>query len=139
MDILSDLVPPQGHAHAPGAAPAPGQLGAGHFQHPDAAVLQDLVGDIVPVVHHHHAGGDAQGVGPVVPLLPLGGDLAAAAAADQLHPVQTQIARQHLLQGAADLPGGELALSPARQLEDPQGAQDPRMHTIKAVIYATLH
>ena len=32
------------------------------------------------------------------------------------------------LQGAADLPGGELALSPARQLEDPQGAQDPRMH-----------
>ena len=45
-----------------------------------------------------------------------------------LHPVQTQIARQHLLQGAADLPGGELPLSPARQLEDPQGAQDPRMH-----------
>ena len=56
----SNPVTPQGHAHAAGAAPAPGQLGTGHFQHPDAAALQDLVGDIVPVVHYYQAGGDAQ-------------------------------------------------------------------------------
>ena len=61
-------------------------------------------------------------------MLPLGCDLTAAAAADQLHPVQAQISGQYPVHGTADLPGGDVALSPARQLENAQGAQDPRMH-----------
>ena len=87
----SGIVPPQGHGHAAGTAPAPAQLRAGDGVDPDARLLQGAVGDVVPGVDHHLAGGDGQGVGPVAPLLPGGVDLAALAAGDQLDPAQLQV------------------------------------------------
>ena len=83
LPFLEFDVPNERHAHAAGTAPAAGELAAWDFQHGNTVAFQDLVGDVVPVVSNDHAGADAQGVGAVIPLLPLGGNLVLAAAEDQ--------------------------------------------------------
>ncbi len=88
----------QRHGHAAGTAAAPGELGGGHLQHLDAVVAQDGVGHVVALVDDDLAGGDAQGVGAVVPLLPGGGDQIVASAVDQLHVLRAGIQLQDVLQ-----------------------------------------
>src|SRR5580700_11890658 len=59
--------------HAPGAAAPAAEFAAGHLDHLDAMLAQHGVGGVVAVIAEDDAGGDRQVVGPVVPLLPLGG------------------------------------------------------------------
>ena len=72
----------QRHGHAARTASASGQLGGGHLQDGDTGVTQDGVGDIVSLVNNDLAGGDAQGVGAVVPLLTGSSDQIVTAAVD---------------------------------------------------------
>ena len=85
------ILPDKGHTHTAGAASSAGKLRAWHFERLDAAVVQDPVRDIIAVVDQHHAGADAEGVGPVAPLLARSSDRAFAPAADKLHRIQMQI------------------------------------------------
>ena len=59
----------QGHGHATGTAPSPGQLRGGDGKHLNPRVLHSFVGDIVAGVGDDLAWGNAEGVGTVVPLL----------------------------------------------------------------------
>ena len=115
----------EGHAHATRAATTTGQLGGGHDQKVEAFLVENVVGDIVALVHHDGARLDAQRVGTVIPLLTSSSDRVAATAGDELDAVNAGGVLENLLEGVGVLLDVDLALGCALgQLENAQGAHD---------------
>ena len=92
------------------------------------AAYQDLICDMVAVIHDYAARTDTQRIGAVVPLLALRRDRALASAADEAHMILMQIVCQHLLRAADHFLDMQLSAGSRRDLIDMQSVQNAGMH-----------
>ena len=83
-------------------------------------VFQNFIGNIVSVVGDHNARTDAEGIGAVVPLFPLRGNLILTAAENQRDLVQLKVVGQRVRQVHVQKPGGEFPALATGELKNLQ-------------------
>lgn len=94
----------------------------------DSTALQNLVSNVVSVVHHHNSGRNAEGIGTIVPLFPLGSNVVAATARNQLAAINLQITAKHIFQRFLQFPDGIFPSCSALYLKNTKRLQNLRVN-----------